>query len=95
MTLHPELMESLLEAGRRDVDLLNAGSTGMVLRVPYADLDEPVQLADLFRGSCGTDAPIVGVLVLPPIAEAAPPTRVPLGELEMAKWKVIFDLYVY
>jgi len=33
--------------------------------------------------------------VLPPIAEAAPPTRVPLGELEMAKWKVIFDLYVY
>lgn len=93
MTWHPELMPAVLEAGRRDVELLNSGRTCLALRSPYVDLDEAAQLAALFEGQLGTDQPICGVMVLPPPADGEPPARVPLGQLESMKWRVVFEAF--
>ena len=80
-------METLLTVGDRDVDLLNAGDGTLILREPYFDLDEPVELRELFEGQLGTaDGPICGVMVLPPAVGGEPPPRVPLSRLEFEKW---------
>lgn len=92
--MHPELLETLITIGCRDVELLNSGNGVMVLRQPYADLDEPAELVALFEGKLGTaDKPICGVMVLPPISDGEPPPRIPLSAMEFEKWAVVFDCY--
>ena len=92
--MHPELHETLLVIGDRDVDLLNESGGVLCLREPYWDLEEPSELLALFEGKLGTaDAPICGVLVLPPIINGEPPPRVPLSAIEFVKWRLVFDCY--
>lgn len=92
--MHPELMETLISIGCRDVDLLNSSHGGMVLRRPYRDLDEPAELQELFEGRLGIgDEPICGVMVLPPISNGEPPPRIPLTETEFQKWFFILSCY--
>ena len=93
--MHPELMETLITVGDRDVDLLNDTGGAFVVRRPYLDLHEPAELVALFEGQLGTaDEPICGVMVLPPISKAEPPPRVPLSATEFEKWCFIFSCYL-
>lgn len=92
--MHPELLEALLVIGDRDVELLNRSGAVFCLREPYADLDEPAELVALFEGQLGTaDAPICGVMVLPPISDGEPPPRIPLTATEFEKWALVLDCY--
>ena len=92
--MHPELMETLITVGDRDVDLLNDTGGAFVVRRPYLDLDEPAELVALFEGQLGTaDEPICGVMVLPPISNGEPPPRVPLSRVEFEKFAFIFACY--
>ena len=91
--MHPEQRDILLAIGRRDVDLLNANRSCLVMRSLHDDLEEEAELRDLFQGSCGTSEPIAAVIVLPPPADGEPPVRVPLSASEARKWDVIWDVY--
>ena len=92
--MHPELLETLITIGCRDVELLNCSGAVFCLREPYFDLDEGAELTALFQGRLGTAAePICGVVVLPPTSDGEPPPRIPLTAMEFEKWSVVFDCY--
>ncbi|QNG26428.1 hypothetical protein [Synechococcus sp. HK01-R] len=91
--MHPEIKDILMAIGCRDVDLLNAHSSCLVMRPLHTDLDEEAELRVLFQGSCGTADPIAAVIVLPPPSHGEPPVRVPLSASEAQKWDVICDVY--
>ena len=49
--MHPELMETLITVGDRDVDLLNDTGGAFVVRRPYLDLDSPLSSLRCLKGS--------------------------------------------
>ena len=49
--MHPELKETLLTVGNRDVDLLNAGNGSLILREPYFDWMSQSSCGSCLKGS--------------------------------------------
>ena len=93
MRMHPEVLDAMREIERRDLAVLRANESALLMRPVYEDLGEEAQLRELYQGQCGTSEPIAAVIVLIPPRDGDPPARVPLSHDEAIKWSAVGSAY--